>query len=181
MGSTESLPKSKLPDTLVAVTVSAEPGPQTSSKQEDYVLLKKCIQDQRLRQTALDTMPDGCTAVHKAAEKRRCDLLELLLGRSDAKSPFVPPPELINCKKKGGATALHIAALRGYEDVVEVLLKHGADPLARNDNNEIPRDYCVCNHDYSKDPHGVLRERAKAKERISRMLQAVEAKAGTSR
>lgn len=39
-----------------------------------------------------------------------------------------------------GATALHWAALKGYADVAEFLLRSGADPSARNRDGETPLD-----------------------------------------
>lgn len=39
-----------------------------------------------------------------------------------------------------GNTALHKAAYLGHDDCVKLLIKHGADPLARNLSHQTPRD-----------------------------------------
>ncbi|HEY3233654.1 MAG TPA: ankyrin repeat domain-containing protein [Polyangiaceae bacterium] len=40
-----------------------------------------------------------------------------------------------------GATALHYAAKAGFLKTIEVLLEHGADPLARDDHGKTPLDW----------------------------------------
>jgi len=42
-------------------------------------------------------------------------------------------PEFINKKDETGATALHYAAFGGHREVVQLLVKHGADVNARDD------------------------------------------------
>jgi ankyrin repeat protein len=50
-------------------------------------------------------------------------------------------PELANVRDPGDyRTPLHVAAATGNEKTVKVLLDHGADPNARDDNNETPAD-----------------------------------------
>jgi ankyrin repeat protein len=41
----------------------------------------------------------------------------------------------------GRATALHYAAKAGFVKTIEVLLDHGADPIARDDNGFTPLDW----------------------------------------
>ena len=41
-----------------------------------------------------------------------------------------------------GSTALHYAVQRGDVDVVNLLLRHGADPAIKNDLGKSPADYC---------------------------------------
>ena len=50
---------------------------------------------------------------------------------------------LINAlAQDAGSTALHYAVQRGDVDVVEILLKHGADPSIENNLGKMPVDYC---------------------------------------
>ena len=41
-----------------------------------------------------------------------------------------------------GATALQVPVSRGYADVVNVLLRYGANPNIKNDFGKSPLDYC---------------------------------------
>eukprot|EP01106_Pelomyxa_sp_JSP_P004574 TRINITY_DN17184_c0_g1_i1.p1 TRINITY_DN17184_c0_g1~~TRINITY_DN17184_c0_g1_i1.p1 ORF type:complete len:172 (-),score=28.26 TRINITY_DN17184_c0_g1_i1:60-575(-) len=50
----------------------------------------------------------------------------------------VVPSGLPYCKQ--GDTALHIAARRGYIDIVKLLLSHHGDTRIKNQNNETPAD-----------------------------------------
>jgi len=76
----------------------------------------------------LSTNEDGWSAMHKAAGNRKAAIVRLLLVHK----------ELINAKGKDGgeshdgATPLMIAAINGDLEICELLLKAGADPMARN-------------------------------------------------
>jgi len=51
---------------------------------------------------------------------------------------------VVGCKKKStGRTYLHIAALRGYKDVVKVLVDHGADVTAKDFGSQTPLDEAI--------------------------------------
>ncbi|ROL50348.1 NF-kappa-B inhibitor zeta [Anabarilius grahami] len=77
----------------------------------------------------------GRTALHMAAEEANIELLRLFL---DQPSYF----SVINAKAFNGNTVLHMAsALQGRQaqvDVVRLLLRRGADPSAKNLENEQP-------------------------------------------
>ncbi|GBE60264.1 apical complex lysine methyltransferase [Babesia ovata] len=47
-------------------------------------------------------------------------------------------PHLVNIRSPEGLTALHIAADRGHLEVIQCLIKHGADIDAMDDNNDTP-------------------------------------------
>jgi ankyrin repeat protein len=51
----------------------------------------------------------------------------------------------IDINKRGdiGNTALHYAALKGHEAIVEMLLKSGANPLIQNDYGDYAVDYAT--------------------------------------
>src|SRR5689334_23454650 len=42
----------------------------------------------------------------------------------------------VNAKQHGGWTPLHAAADNGDEEMIKILLQHGADPLAQNDDGK---------------------------------------------
>jgi ankyrin repeat protein len=44
----------------------------------------------------------------------------------------------VNARQQKGWTALHAAAQHGDKPMVEVLLKHGANPNAKNDEGRTP-------------------------------------------
>jgi ankyrin repeat protein len=46
----------------------------------------------------------------------------------------------VNAKAAGGHTALHEAAFRGNLELAQLLLAHGADAAARNDDGHTPLD-----------------------------------------
>jgi ankyrin repeat protein len=52
-------------------------------------------------------------------------------------------PGLVFNKDKGGFTPLHWAASSGHKDVAELLLAHGADVNAKNNNDWTPLYYAV--------------------------------------
>ena len=82
-----------------------------------------------------------------AAVAGRVDVLRLLLTqrqRVDA--------SLLNARNRYGFTALHLAARRGCEEFVSVLLSAGADPLIRDTYDRTALDearkhgrHAVCN------------------------------------
>jgi len=53
----------------------------------------------------------------------------------------------INQRKEGGMTALHYAVDRGHIEVVKLLLEHGADKLAKDDDDQTPLMIAqICEH-----------------------------------
>eukprot|EP00756_Hemistasia_phaeocysticola_P052924 Hpha_TRINITY_DN28255_c0_g1::TRINITY_DN28255_c0_g1_i1::g.116782::m.116782 len=113
----------------------------------------------------------GYTCLHLATEKNRIDLVKVLVNEAGA---YKPHEGLTEVKKKGGSTALHIAAVRGYEDVCYALLDGGANPLAKNDGDSTAREHTVTDFDLSRDESGVLRERKERKDRMAKRLIEAE-------
>lgn len=75
---------------------------------------------------------DGFTALHFASFFNQPAIareLVRMLVESDAP---------VNAKQHGGWTALHAAADNGDEEMIKILLQHGADPLAQNDDGKTP-------------------------------------------
>jgi len=52
-------------------------------------------------------------------------------------------PDLVSTRDSTGRTPLHFAAYEGHEDVVELLLAHGADVNAKADNGETPLHFAA--------------------------------------
>ena len=79
---------------------------------------------------------DGKTPLRKAATRGNVELVKMLLEKID-------PPSAINEKDvRLGQTALHVAAYNGHRDVVEILLKAGADVKATDKEGRTPIDSC---------------------------------------
>jgi ankyrin repeat protein len=53
-------------------------------------------------------------------------------------APLDKKTEYVNTKNDQGNTALHWAALNGHYEVVEALVKNGADCKIKNNNNISP-------------------------------------------
>ncbi|KAJ1910765.1 ankyrin repeat-containing protein [Tieghemiomyces parasiticus] len=70
------------------------------------------------------TNSQGLTALHMAAANGHMELLGYLLAQL--------PPVAVNRPNAEGNTALHWAAVAGQVEAVRELLKHQADPLAKN-------------------------------------------------
>ncbi|GAB1601555.1 ankyrin repeat domain-containing protein 46-like [Argonauta hians] len=47
-----------------------------------------------------------------------------------------------NEQAKSGKTALHLASIRGYSEIMELLLNHGADPNIKDRNGNTPLHWC---------------------------------------
>ena len=54
-------------------------------------------------------------------------------ARLAVKSKIIRSQLLIRVAESSGLTALHYAARRGDMEIVELLLKHGAEPSIKND------------------------------------------------
>ena len=77
---------------------------------------------------AISMNPMEVTPLHSAAAAHATEIVRMLV-ESDAS---------INAKQHGGWTALHAAADNGDEDMIKILLQHGADPLLQNDEGKTP-------------------------------------------
>ena len=158
----------ELPPNVATCVSGAISGPVTNKKDEDLVMLRRMMKDDALLQSIGHQLSDGCNAVHKCAEKNRADLLLVLLTKTDQ---YEPPANFIDAQKAGGSTPLHIAAIRGFDNIAEILIEHGANPSALNENGQTPLDFCTHNLDLKDDAGGTKRRRSEAKERIGRMLR----------
>ena len=72
--------------------------------------------------------PMEVTPLHSAAAAHATEIVRMLV-ESDAP---------VNAKQHGGWTALHAAADHGDEEMIKILLQHGADPLTQNDDGKTP-------------------------------------------
>ena len=68
--------------------------------------------------------------LHSAAAGRQLGIVRVLLEKG---AP-------VNARQHLGWTALHEAANHGNREMAETLLRHGADPLAGNDDGKTPSD-----------------------------------------
>ncbi|XP_019957624.1 NF-kappa-B inhibitor zeta isoform X2 [Paralichthys olivaceus] len=97
----------------------------------------KCIQTLLLMGASLTTkdLKSGRTCLHMASEEANMELLQLFLDQPQSLS-------VVNVKTFSGNTALHIvSALQNHKSQVEavkLLMRKGADPGARNYENELP-------------------------------------------
>ncbi|XP_067258530.1 NF-kappa-B inhibitor zeta isoform X2 [Chanodichthys erythropterus] len=113
------------------------PSAQSPALLQKRKQLSECIATLLLMGASLDSKDrkSGRTALHMAAEEANIELLRLFL---DQPSYF----SVINAKAFNGNTVLHMAsALQGRQaqvDVVRLLLRRGADPSAKNLENEQP-------------------------------------------
>jgi len=78
------------------------------------------------------------------------DMLWGLLGyATDVRAPVnVSPPIAIDTQDKSGYTALMHATFPGFDDVVETLLRHGANPNIANHHGECPLVVAVKGEDF---------------------------------
>ncbi|XP_018959852.2 NF-kappa-B inhibitor zeta-like [Cyprinus carpio] len=113
------------------------PSAQNLALLQKRKLLGDCISTLLLMGASLETKDrkSGRTALHMAAEEANVELLRLFLDQTNYFS-------VINAKAFSGNTALHMAsALQGRQaqvDAVRLLLRRGADPSAKNLENEQP-------------------------------------------
>jgi ankyrin repeat protein len=61
-------------------------------------------------------------------------------NESEVESLLKADPSLIDLRDDTGKTPLHFAAAYGHKDLVKFLLDNGADPLATDDDGELPAD-----------------------------------------
>eukprot|EP01065_Artemidia_motanka_P044587 TRINITY_DN6370_c0_g1_i6.p1 TRINITY_DN6370_c0_g1~~TRINITY_DN6370_c0_g1_i6.p1 ORF type:complete len:164 (+),score=3.47 TRINITY_DN6370_c0_g1_i6:291-782(+) len=92
---------------------------------------------------------DGSTALHYCAERDRGDLAAMLLDAHPA------PAALIAATRAGGATPLHVAAVRGASEVVTVLLSRGITPRCAGRRPRCRRDVSNCRWEDRSRPHRV--------------------------
>eukprot|EP00759_Apiculatamorpha_spiralis_P031561 PhF_6_TR33454/c0_g1_i1/m.48797 len=103
---------------------------QHAAANSDLDRVKRCIQ--RNVEDAKGQDEYGYTALHYAAKDGDTRMCEVLLNVEGFP---------VNSTTKGGAsTALHRAAMMGHEDVVKLLLEHGADKGAKDAEGYTPFD-----------------------------------------
>ncbi|RXN16581.1 NF-kappa-B inhibitor zeta-like protein [Labeo rohita] len=113
------------------------PSAQSLALLQKRKLLGECVSTLLQMGASLEAKDrkSGRTALHMAAEEANVELLRLFLDQSNYYS-------VINVKAFNGNTALHMAsALQGrlaQVDAVRLLLRRGADPSAKNLENEQP-------------------------------------------
>ena len=73
---------------------------------------------------------DGFTALHFACFFGQPEAARLLLERG--------APSIVNARQQGGWVPIHAAAQNGDRPMVELLLKHRADPKLTNDDGKTP-------------------------------------------
>ncbi len=69
------------------------------------------------------------SALHEACQRGSVVIAQMLLQASGG---------LLAIKDRNGNTPLHVAAGHGHDEVVKLLLAHGADPFAKNNEYRIP-------------------------------------------
>eukprot|EP01062_Namystynia_karyoxenos_P069742 TRINITY_DN65202_c0_g1_i1.p1 TRINITY_DN65202_c0_g1~~TRINITY_DN65202_c0_g1_i1.p1 ORF type:complete len:170 (+),score=46.24 TRINITY_DN65202_c0_g1_i1:90-599(+) len=137
--------------------------------------LRKALKDPTLVSTIDVRAKDGATCLILAVERDMMDAATQLL--TEMPPHYKPPSDLVNRRKTGDSTALHVAALRGYEHMVELLLSHGADPTLANDGGKTARDLTETNFNLQgmeERQRAVYAERAERKARIAARLQVAE-------
>lgn len=73
----------------------------------------------------------GATALHRAASKGNLQCVNILLGEYKAR---------VDMMDSEGNTPLYLACEEERVEVVKVLLKHGANPYAKNKQEKTPID-----------------------------------------
>ncbi|XP_060754682.1 NF-kappa-B inhibitor zeta [Neoarius graeffei] len=111
--------------------------PQAATLMQKRKLLGECINTLLFMGASYSTKDrkSGRTALHMAAEEANVELLRLFLDQPDSLS-------VINAKAYNGNTALHMAAAQNGRQAqahaVQLLMRRGADPSAKNLENEQP-------------------------------------------
>lgn len=83
----------------------------------------------------------GETLLHVASKYRNFDIVSMIVNK-------IPKNDnsLINIQDNDGDTPLHAACANGNNDkIVELLLKHGADPTILSNEHISPGTYCILN------------------------------------
>ena len=80
-----------------------------------------------------------------------------MLGDANAAELLLNVGADVNAKDKSGYRALHSAMFQGRPEVVELLLRRGADPLARGPSNDTPRDSTKADWETTKAISGFLK------------------------
>ncbi|KAI5629533.1 NF-kappa-B inhibitor zeta isoform X1 [Silurus asotus] len=117
--------------------VSEPQSPQTAALMQKRKQLGECISTLLLMGASYGTKDrkSGRTTLHMAAEEANVELLRLFLDQPDSLS-------VINAKAYNGNTALHMAAAQNGRQAqahaVQLLMRRGADPSAKNLENEQP-------------------------------------------
>jgi len=77
----------------------------------------------------IQTNSGGTSALYLAAQENRIAVVQYLISKPEIK---------LNIQRKTGFTPLHVAAFRGYADVVDALLQMGADATVKGDEGATP-------------------------------------------
>ena len=107
------------------LTHACEPTAQVAVRFKNPAMVQALVEMQGIDLDYQDAQ--GNTAVHRAAEMNRCDMLQALLNagaKSDVKNLMRHSP-------------LMVAAKSGYYDPIPILIKHGADLYSKDKNNKM--------------------------------------------
>lgn len=147
---------------------AVKPGDDTFSLHEEVLTGSvRDVKESLAQELPLDTMLDGCTALHLAAGDGRLQVVKLLL-RAGAEvdiaclgggetalcvavqvGQFATVRRLLeagaepNITDSVGNTPLHMACFNGRTDIVNFLLRHGADPSRKNKQGETPANWAT--------------------------------------
>jgi len=122
---TQMLKQAMDPNAIASKAVSRESALMCAVKKKNMAVIEALIKAEGINLNHQDA--SGFTALHRAAESNRCDILLALL-----KAGAKPDPRSVL-----GHTPLMTAAKNGHGDPITFLIKHGADLYAKDNNNKL--------------------------------------------
>ncbi|XP_031565360.1 ankyrin repeat domain-containing protein 27-like [Actinia tenebrosa] len=92
---------------------------------------------------------------HPLCQCEKCIKWQKLTQRSLERSVHV------NCANEDGNTALHVAAVRGYTDITNLLLRHGANPNVKNTRKQQTPLHLACQYNHQEVAESLLKYQSK--------------------
>ncbi|XP_048577160.1 ankyrin repeat domain-containing protein 27 [Nematostella vectensis] len=92
---------------------------------------------------------------HPLCQCDKCSKWQKLTQRSLARAVHA------NCTNADGITPLHVAAVRGYEDITSLLLRHGANPSHRDTRRQQTALHLACQYNHANVVELLLNHKAK--------------------